>query len=202
MKYSSYLVLGISIVALLNPSVSFGQQLKIASVDMSKVFTEYYKTKKAEAELKDQADGFGKELRDKASDLQKMEEDGKKLHEEASNPAFTEEKKAEKQKLFDTKRNEFRLLANDLNQLKQAREKELKDRQNKVRSAIVDEITKIIQEKAKREGYSMVVDKTGLTLSGVPPFIFVQDSLDITADVIRTLNATAPASAPSKEPKK
>lgn len=189
---------------MLFPSVGFSQQLKIAAVDMGKVFAEYYKTKKAESELKDRAGGYEKELRDRAGELEKLREDGKKLQEDAENPAFNEEKRVEKRKAVETKATEFRLLAQQLQEMKNNRERELKDQQNRVRGAIVEEISKVIQDKAKREGYSLVVDKTGLTLSGVSAFIFVQDSLDITADIIKTLNATAPAgaaAAPAAEPK-
>ncbi len=192
---------------MLFPSVGFSQQLKIAAVDMGKVFAEYYKTKKAETELKDRASGYEKELRDRAGELEKLREDGKKLQEDAENPAFNEDKRVEKRKAVETKATEFRLLAQQLQEMKNNRERELKDQQNRVRGTIVEEISKVIQEKAKREGYSLVVDKTGLTLSGVSAFIFVQDSLDITADIIKTLNATAPSgaaaapAAPATDPK-
>ncbi len=200
MKFPNrYIIAMAACAAMAFPSLSFGQQLKIAAVDMSKVFAEYYKTKKAESELKDRAGGYEKELRERASELQKLQEDGKKLQEDAENPAFNEDKRSEKRKAVEAKATEFRLLAQQLQDMKLNRERELKDQQNRVRGTIVDEITKVIQDKAKRDGYSLVVDRTGLTLSGVSAFIFVQDSLDITAEVIKTLNATAPAGA-SAEP--
>ena len=45
------------IAALALPGIASAQQLKIAAVDMGKVFAEFYKTKKAESELKDRAGG-------------------------------------------------------------------------------------------------------------------------------------------------
>src|SRR5690348_11898605 len=109
------------------------QQVKIAAVDMSKVFTDYYKTKKAEAELKDRAENYQKELRQQAADLQKMEEDGKKLADESDNPAFTDEKKAEKKKVLEQKRTEFRLAAQNFQEMKANREQELQMQRNRVR---------------------------------------------------------------------
>lgn len=191
-------------MALLTPSAAFSQQIKLAAVDMNKVFAEYYKTKNAEAELKTRALGYQKELNDRKTELQKMQDEGKKLQEDAENPAFTDDKKAEKRKLLESKAAEFRLLGQQLSELAQSRERELKEQQNRVRGSIVEEISKVIQEKAKRDGYSLVLDKTGLTLSGVPPFLYVQDTLDITTDIIKALNATAPAgaaAAPAKDKK-
>jgi len=188
-------LLTIVVVAAFFSSTASAQQMKLASVDMAKVFADYYKTKKAESELKDRADNYQKDLRQQVADLQKMEEDGKKLQDESDNPAFTDEKKAEKKKMLETKKTEYRLARQNFEEMKQNRERELFEQRNRVRSTIVDEIIKIVQEKAKKEGYTMVVDKTGLTQSGVPPFIYLQETLDITGDVLKTLNGGAPAAA-------
>lgn len=188
------------IAALAFPGIASAQQLKIAAVDMGKVFAEYYKTKKAETELKDRAGGYEKELKDRASELQKLQEDGRKLEEDAENPAFNEEKRTEKRKLRDAKLTEFRLLAQTLNEMKNNRERELREQQGRVRGTIVEEILKVVQDIAKRDGYNLIVDKAGNTLSGVSAFLYVQDSLDITASVVKELNKTAPpggAAAPA-----
>lgn len=173
------------------------QQFKIASVDMSKVFSEYYKTKKAEGDLKERAAACEKELRDQEAELKKLSEQIKKLQEDADNPAFTAEKKSDTRKQIESKTSEGRIKAQQLNEMVQNRKKELDEQRNRSRTQLVDEITKQIQEKAKKDGYSMVVDKTGLTLSGVSPFIYVQDALDITADVIKMINSGAGAAAAS-----
>jgi len=182
---------------LLNTTSAFGQTFKVASVDMSKIFSEYYKTKKAEADLKDRTNACMKELQDQEAILKKLSEEVNKLKEQAENPAFTDDKKSENRKLIESKVSEGRIKAQQLNEMAQSRKKELDEQKNRVRSVIVDEITKLIQEKAKKEGYSLVIDKTGLTLSGVSPFIYIQDSLDITSEVIKLLNGsnTAPASS-------
>lgn len=196
------------VLFLFSPASVFGQQFKVAAVDMNKVFAEYYKTKKAEADLKDRALGYQKELNEQKAELQKMQEDGKKLEEDANNPAFTEDKRSEKRKALEAKITEFRLLGTQLQEKAQSRERELNEQRNKMRGTIVDEISKTIQDKAKKDAYSFVLDKTGLTLSGVPAFIYVQDSFDITADIIKLLNANAtsgtasPATPSAKDTKK
>ncbi len=167
---------------------------------MAKVFAEYYKTKKAESELKDRADSYQKDLRQQVADLQKMEEDGKKLQDESENPAFTDDKRAEKKKVLETKKTEYRIARQNFEEMKTNRERELFEQRNRVRMTIVDEIVKVVQEKAKKEGYSMIVDKTGLTQSGVPPFIYVQDALDVTSDILKTMNASAPAAGSAAAP--
>ncbi|MCC7517753.1 MAG: OmpH family outer membrane protein [Verrucomicrobiae bacterium] len=193
------------VLALAFPVFASAQQIKIGAVDMSKIFAEYYKTKKAEGELKERAAGYEKELKERAAELQKLQEDGRKLEEDAENPAFNDEKRSEKRKLRDAKLTEFRLLAQTLNEMKNNRERELREQQGRVRGAIVDEIIKVVQDIAKRDGYNLVVDKTGNTLSGVSAFLYVQDTLDITASVVKELNKSAPpggAAAPAADKKK
>lgn len=185
--------------ALALPGIAAAQQIKIGAVDMSKVFAEYYKTKKAESELKDRAAGYEKDLKDRAAELQKLQEDGRKLEEDAENPAFNEEKRAEKRKLRDAKLTEFRLLAQTLNETKNTRERELREQQGRVRGAIVEEILKVVQDIAKRDGYNLIVDKAGNTLSGISAFLYVQDTLDITASIVKELNRNAPPANDKKD---
>ncbi|NUN92472.1 MAG: OmpH family outer membrane protein [Verrucomicrobiae bacterium] len=185
--------------ALALPGIAAAQQIKIGAVDMGKVFAEYYKTKKAEAELKDRAAGYEKDLKNRAAELQKLQEDGRKLEEDAENPAFNEEKRSEKRKLRDAKLTEFRLLAQTLNETKNTRERELREQQGRVRGAIVEEILKVVQDIAKRDGYQLIVDKAGNTLSGVSAFLYVQDTLDITSSIVKELNRNAPPANDKKD---
>lgn len=174
---------------------------KIAAVDMAKVFSEYYKTKKAEAELKDRAQGFDKELRERAAELKKMDDELAKLKEDAENPAFTEDKRMEKRKLAEAKFSEYRVMGTQLQDSAQMRRKDLDEQRAKMRSTLVDEITKAIQDKARKDGYTLVVDKSGLTFSGVSPFIYVQDSLEITSEIIKIINANQSASGVNEKAK-
>jgi len=194
MNHSSNLLRAVTMtVAFFIPFAAFGQQLKIASVDMEKLFKEYYKTKKAEVELKDRHTAYQKDVNDFRSQLQKMSEDAKKLKEEAENPAYADEKRSEKRKEFEVKVTAMRLKDQEATDFVKNRQQELMEREKSVKNTIVEEISKVVQDKAKRDGYSIVIDRTGQTFNGISPFIFVQDSLDITADVIKTLNAGTPA---------
>jgi hypothetical protein len=65
---------------------------------------------------------------------------------------------------------------------------------------ILDEIRKLVEEKAKTEDYDYVFDKSGLSTSQVPFFLYTKDATDITAVLLKDLNKDAPAeSAPSEE---
>jgi outer membrane protein len=195
MKKFSFLAAAFCASLFASALTASAQQFKVAAVDMTKIFAEYYKTKKAETDLKSTVSTYEKEVRDQESVVKKLGEDFKRLQEEAENPAFTDEKRSEKRKQLEAKMSEGRIARQKLEDMFTNRRKDLDERRNKIRGTLVEEISKVIQEKAKKDGYQLVVDKTGQSLNGVNPFIFVHDSLDITAEVIKLLNATAPAAA-------
>ena len=61
-----------------------------------------------------------------------------------------------------------------------------------MRNGIVDEITKLVLDKVKTEDYDVVMDRSGLSLNGVPILIFAKDGLDFSDDIITQLNKNKP----------
>lgn len=193
------------LVALLGAPSAFSQgaAIKLAAVDMEKVFNEYWKTKKASKELDDVKAGYQKEIEAARADGRKKEDDLRKLFEEKDNPAYTDAKKAEIQKEIERRTIDLRSAKVNFEEMSGARAKTVVETMMKQRGALVDEIYKAIQKKAEKEAYTLVFDKTGKLETKLPAFLYVNPSLDITDDIIASLNAGAPAgSATSSDTKK
>jgi outer membrane protein len=62
---------------------------------------------------------------------------------------------------------------------------------------MIEEITKTAVEIAKKQGASLLLDKSGPTLVGVSNVLFFDPSYDITEQVMTELNKDRPASAPT-----
>ena len=182
------------------PLTVSAQPIKIASVDMGKVFDEYYKTKKAAATLNDRKTSYDKEIKERGLELEKMQDDLKKLKEESENPVFTDDKRAEKRGALGIKITEWNQQLRRFEEMKQIRMRDFLQQEEQMKKMLVGEITEIVNQKARKDGCTMVVDKSGLTSNRVPVFVYIQDSLDITADIIKTLNAGAPVETPSPKP--
>ena len=165
------------------------QNLKIAVIDMQKVFDGYYKTKDAEEKLKAKAKSYQDELKDREKEVEKLKEDFTKLLEETKNPALTEDVKKQKQDAAEKKAQEGRMLLNQFNSLSNTRGKELNEQRSRVRSDIVADIRKEIDAKSKKESYSLVFDKSGMTSTGLPPLLYSLESFEITTDILKALNA-------------
>ena len=62
---------------------------------------------------------------------------------------------------------------------------------------MLDDISKVVVDMAKRRGATLVVDKAGPSIIGVPTVIYSDPGFDITDDVAKELNKDKPAGSPS-----
>ena len=176
-------------------SAGAAAELKIATVDLDKVFTAHPKTQAAEAELKKSEDGVQEEMDQIVAEGRGLQEAVAKLREAAKNPLLTEEARLQKrdeaeEKLTELQEFELRARRTQETKLKQMREKVLKSRQ-----AIVDELMAAVNHFAEAGGYDLVLDKSGMTMNAVPMVAFSNPALDVTDKLIEYLKATATAPA-------
>lgn len=166
-------------------------ELKIATVDLDKVFTAHPKTQAAEAELKTAENGVQEEMDKIAAEGRALQEEVAKLREAAKNPLLTEEARLQKrdaaeEKLTELQDFELRARRTQDTKLKQMREKVLKSRQT-----IVDELMAAVNHFAEAGGYDLVLDRSGMTMNAVPMVAYSSPALDVTDKLIEYLKATA-----------
>ena len=176
-------------------SAGAAAELKIATVDLDKVFTAHPKTQAAEAELKKSEEGVQEEMDQIMAEGRALQEEVAKLREAAKNPLLTEEARLQKRdaaedKLTELQEFELRARRTQETKVKQMREKVLKSRQ-----AIVDELMAAVNHFAEAGGYDLVLDKSGMTMNAVPMVAYSNPALDVTDKLIEYLKATATATA-------
>ena len=179
--------------------------VKIGLVDMNKIFSSYYKTEQAKKRIDEAQNVAQKELQDLVDVFNKNIDAVRKLNEELSKPELSKEAKDKKAKERDEKAEESKRQEKEIIDLRQRRLKDLQDQAGRMRSGIVDEIRKLINDKVKSDQYDLVLDKSGLSSNGVEVVLYSKDSADFSEDIIKSLNATKPkdAAAPSSaEPSK
>ena len=190
-------ILALATVAASVASAGAAAELKIATVDLDKVFTAHPKTQAAEAELKKSEEGVQEEMDQIVAEGRGLQEAVAKLREAAKNPLLTEEARLQKrdeaeEKLTELQEFELRARRTQETKVKQMREKVLKSRQ-----AIVDELMAAVNHFAEAGGYDLVLDKSGMTMNAVPMVAYSNPALDVTDKLIEYLKATATASAPA-----
>ena len=93
-------------------------------------------------------------------------------------------------------------LERKIEETKVERTRELQDEIVRRHKEIVDEITKTVSDYAGPQGYDLVIDKSSASAtSGVPMVLYNSNKLiDVTADIITKLNATAPPDTSTTAP--
>jgi outer membrane protein len=188
MKY--ILTIAIALGAMLAfPASGFAQgSLKIGTVDMSRAFKEYNKTKDAEAKINEAKNSAKKEYDERADAYKKALDEINNLNKQLDSTALSAEAKSAKAKERDDKITNIKNMEREINDFRQTRERQLQEQALRMREGIVKEITDVVMERVKSQNLDIVFDKSGMSLNGVPLLLFSRDSVDFTTDVVTALN--------------
>jgi Skp family chaperone for outer membrane proteins len=184
------------IFCLLALAPSFAKaDLKIAIIDLGKAFDQYTVTADARKKLNEKHDQYQKELQDMISDYNHMGEELEALIKASQDPTLSHDAQLAKEKAAEDKKQEFLALKNKLEERKSELDKELNDEMLRRHKEILDTITQVVDNYAGPAGFDLVIDTSSVTpTSGVSVFLYHSSKLiDITQDIVTTLNKNAPA---------
>lgn len=173
---------------------------RIVTIDLNKVFNDYYKTPIATAKLKDTVDSYKKEHDDMVANYKKQIDELNKLREEQDKTEYTAEVRDQKRKAVAEKLTETQKVQRDIEEYDTSHQKILQESTQRMRQTIVKEISEVVAKEARDQGYQLVLDKSGNTLNGVPQIVFSQDNLEITGDIVKILNKNQPKTTEAPKP--
>ncbi|MDO9465260.1 MAG: OmpH family outer membrane protein [bacterium] len=161
MKHVKYLLVFIFSFFFLSSTCYAADELKIGYVNFSVLFEGYYKTKKAEAELKEEAD--------------KKEEKIKEIREEINNIQKKLGSGVLKQEEKDKQKGVLEQKALQLNRVIRESKRELEVKREKAIRGIIKDIEAVIREYSEKSGYTLVMGNRDL--------LYVDKKLDITKHI-------------------
>ena len=177
-------------------ALSVSAQGKIGTIDLRRVFDEYYKTKAADATLKDRAGDLDKERKALLEQYQKSTDDYKKALDDANNQAVSADEREKRKKSAEGKLLEIKELEQNITQFDKQATNTLTEQQRRMRDNILGEIRGVINAKAKAAGYGMVIDTAAESVNKTPIILYTSgNENDLTSAVLSQLNASAPASS-------
>jgi len=177
------------------PAAAQSSSPRIGIVDLRKVFDGYYKTKDADAKIKEEAAGLEKTAKGMLEDYKKANEDYKQLMEAASDSAISAEEKQKRRKSAEDKLLEIRQLEQQVQQYQRQSEASLLEKRRRMREQILKEIRETVVTKAKAAGFSLVIDTAADSVNQTPIVLYTNGDNDMTEDLLKQLNANAPAGA-------
>jgi outer membrane protein len=177
-------------------------QGRIATIDMGKVFDNYWRTKQAQANIEDQRADMKKELDGFVSDYNKAKEEYQKLLASASDQALSVEERDNRKGAAEKKLLDMRELEQTISQYQKHADQTLREKVRRMQDNIVKEIRDVVNAKAKSAGYTLVLDVAGTSMNNVPVVIYSNGENDLTKEILDQLNAGAPPDLPKASEKK
>jgi len=185
MKILRLTILTVAVLAAMSFPAS--AQTKLASVDLKKIFTSYWKTKQANVALENRQTELRKEMKDMADGLDKAQTDYKQLLDQANDSALSADERDKRKQSAAAKAKEISTTKTTLEQFQRQAEAQLSDESQRMRGNLLTDIQKAVAEKAKAAGYVLV-----LNAANPDAFVYVSPDTDITETVLAQLNAGAP----------
>lgn len=171
--------------------------VKLLVVDMAKLYDSHYKTVEQNAKIQADDAKAQEEVDKMNKDGNALVEEYKSLNDQSNNPTLTSEAKAKAQAEAQKKLEGIQTKQREVQGFIQNTRNSLGQRLNTFRSLMLEEISKIAADVAKRKGGTVLLDKAGPTGIGISNLIYADAGFDITDDVLKEINKDRPANAPT-----
>ncbi len=172
------------------------QRLKIATVDMERLFNEYHKTSSVQRDINIERARIQKDNNLRLKDIRDIDDSLQKIREQLKD-----------KELGDKKRQDLRQEAGDLSQdgihkererseFLERRNRTLSEKMTKQMRAILVTIQRVASERATAGNYDYIFDQSGNSNQGIPFVLHARDTTDLTDSLLEEINQDAP-----KDPK-
>ncbi len=135
---------------------AFGQT-KIATVDLKKIFENYYKTKLATADVQQHADELDKDYANMAAQLKKLSDDYQTMLNSAQDQAVSQEERDKRNQAAQDQLKQMEESKGNIEQFERQAQITISDQRSRMRDNILDEIKKAVADKAKAVGDTIVI---------------------------------------------
>lgn len=163
-------ILILSFCCALTFSAAAAEAQRIATVDLRKVFDNYWRTKQADAKLKEDAADLEKDRKTMVDQFQKGEVDYKKLLDGANDPAISTAERDKRKKDAENELLGLRDLESRIKQFDTTSRATLGEKQRRIRDNLLSEIRDTIKSKVKSGNYSLVIDTAARRPTARPSF--------------------------------
>jgi len=178
--------------SLLSAGVLFSSRaadIKVGTVDLQKVITEYYKADAGRKQLVDLQVSFEKEFDGLKLEGQRLAKETENVRVLSLDTALSGETREQKRQEFDDRLQDLRAFELKLDQFRSACALKLQTRADEVNRSIQTEVVKVTAELSEREGFDLILNYNRST-----PFagdvIVARRIEDVTPRVIAALNST------------
>jgi outer membrane protein len=171
--------------------------LKLVVVDMAKIYDSHYKTEEANAKFRDAEQKAQEQVEELNKQGQSLVDEYKELMEQSKNTVLTAEARSKAEADGQKKMEDIQRKQGEVQNFRTNTQRSLQQRIKTHRDLLLEEITKVVNDLAKKQGATLVVDKSGPTLFGIPSVLYSDPSYDITEEVVKEVNKDRPPAPPA-----
>ncbi len=171
-------------------AVSAHAESVILTISVNSAAEQYYKVQ----EFLEQIQATQEQAQERVASINEegktLEQEYKELVEQAGSDILTEDARNDAKEDARIKYQEIAQKQNELRQFAENVQRQLAARQNTQMSLFTKEIMEVVTEVAKERSASLVLDTSGASQNGMPTVYTFDESMDITAEVVKRINAS------------
>ena len=168
-------------------------EVKIASVNVTEVYTMFHKRFETEVRLKEEEAKIKAEIKQREDKLRALQEEDKKIIAQ-NDPSLSEAQVKKLREQHNIKVNEIQAAQQELQTYVQRRSLAFKELFRRDMALLFNEVQQAITDCATQGGYDLVIDSSATnSTTGMKVFPHVKSTFDITPEVLKHINAGAPA---------
>ncbi|MBM3864985.1 MAG: OmpH family outer membrane protein, partial [Verrucomicrobia bacterium] len=180
MKQSLKSLTALAVLGLAALPASAQPAVKIAVVDMAKLYDTHYKTVEQNAKIQADDQKAQEEVERMNKEGNVLVEEYKNLSEQANSPALSPEAKSKAQNEAQKKLEQIQNKQREVQSFIQNTRNSLSQRLNTFRGLMLEEIAKVATELAKKRGANLLLDKAGPTAIGISNILYSDAAYDLT----------------------
>jgi len=169
-----------------------GKPDKIASVNMQRLVSSFYKTKLTRDSFKQYEDRLKDVDKKKVEEITALNEEAQALRKSGEGSSVNAEKRSQIFREASIKKQQADNLQKGRVAWARQKQAAFNDKINTELAKHRKEIIAIIQEVAKAEGYDFVFNRSGASGAGIPILSYSKDATDITGNLLERINKDAP----------
>jgi outer membrane protein len=194
MKKAFRTIFTVTVMALLFAMPAMAQS-RIATIDLGKVFNNYWKRQQAQAALTDRGHDLEKQMKDLMTDYKKLQDDYNKLLASANDQSVTPEERDKRKAAAEAKLQDIKSSETNIRAFQDDATAKIDSQKKRMRDSILEDIRTAVTAKAKAANYSMVIDTASDNMNETPVVLYSNGENDLTTAILTQLNATAPPSS-------
>ena len=167
-------------------------ELKIASVNVTELYTLFYKRFNTEETLKQQQEQIRAEIQQREEKLRTLQEEDQQIQRQYD-PSLSEAQVRRLREQHQVKMNEIQAAQQELQTYVQRRQRAFQEMFRREMTQLFAEVQQAITDITTQGGYDLVIDSSATnSTTGIRIFPHVNSTFDITPEVLRHLNSGAP----------